>query len=105
MTQLPRGRAWTLKLIANTNDRFSGFAPFVPSINNSGTVAFQAALRKGGSGVFTGDGVGISTIADSISCDLASIDSHPDFNSHNSLSFYARLKSGSPGVILSSDGE
>jgi hypothetical protein len=53
-----------LTLVAATGDRFSDFSPYVASINNAGVVAFQATLRAGGMGVFTGDGGPISTVAD-----------------------------------------
>jgi hypothetical protein len=33
--------SWTV--IAGTGERFSDFAPYVPSVNDKGTVAFQAA--------------------------------------------------------------
>jgi len=45
-----------LTLIATTGERFSDFSPYVASVNDAGTVAFQAALHDGGSGVFTGNG-------------------------------------------------
>ena len=37
---------FTLMPIADTSDRFSDFAPYVASINDAGTVAFQATLRE-----------------------------------------------------------
>jgi hypothetical protein len=37
-------RRFTLEPIAESGDRFADFSPFVPSINDAGTVAFQAAL-------------------------------------------------------------
>jgi len=40
--------SWTV--IATTGERFSSFAPYVASVNDAGTVAFQAALRGGGTG-------------------------------------------------------
>lgn len=52
----------TIVKIADTSGNFSGFA-FAPSINNSGRVAFLASLDGGGSGVFTGNGSAVQTIA------------------------------------------
>jgi hypothetical protein len=45
--------SWTV--IATTGrERFIDFAPYVASVNDAGTVVFQATLRGGGKGVFTG---------------------------------------------------
>jgi hypothetical protein len=43
---------FALAPVADTGDRFANFAPYVPSIELRGRVAFQASLRGGGSGVF-----------------------------------------------------
>jgi len=61
----PQIRAFRLTLIADTGERFSDFTPYVASVNDAGTVAFQAKLRAGGSGVFTGDGGPVVAVADS----------------------------------------
>ena len=53
--------SWTV--IAETGERFSDFAPYVASVNDAGTVAFQAALRGGGTGVFTGRGGAVTEAA------------------------------------------
>ena len=45
---LSQPRSFSLTPIADTNDRFCDFSPYVASINNDGIVAFQAALRTGG---------------------------------------------------------
>jgi hypothetical protein len=50
-----------LELIASTGERFSDFAPYVPSVNDVGTVAFQADTDGRWSGfhglpVITGSG-------------------------------------------------
>jgi hypothetical protein len=39
-----RGFSWTV--IATTGERFSDFAPYVASVNDAGTVAFQPALLE-----------------------------------------------------------
>jgi hypothetical protein len=41
-----------LPVIAATGERFGDVSPYVASVNDSGTVAFQGALRS----VFTGSG-------------------------------------------------
>jgi hypothetical protein len=68
--------AWTV--IATTGTRFSDFAPYVASVNAAGTVAFQAALQGGGTGVFIGSGGAVSEVAGPTL--LAGITSHPDLN-------------------------
>lgn len=46
-TSLPIG-SFKFTLIAETGDRFSDFTAYVASINDTGVVALQAALREGG---------------------------------------------------------
>jgi hypothetical protein len=41
--------SWTV--IATTGEKFSDFAPYVASVNDAGTVAFQAALQGGHRGL------------------------------------------------------
>lgn len=79
----------SLSLIARTGPRFRDFAPYVPAIDDAGTVAFQAALTAGGSGVFTGDGGPVTTVADSASGTFREVISHPDIANDGSLCFYA----------------
>src|SRR5947208_2565380 len=55
---------FSFTVVATTGERFSGFEPYVASVTNGGVVAFQAALRVGGSGVFAGDGSVVTTVAD-----------------------------------------
>ena len=43
-------------LIAETNEQFKSFSPYVASINNGGTVAFQSTLANGGAGIFSSSG-------------------------------------------------
>lgn len=105
LKHLSQVRPFTLSLIVDTSDQFSDFSPFVVSINNEGTVAFQATLRKGGAGVFTGKDGQITMVADTTSGLFSNFCSHPDINSNESLSFYADLKSGGQGVVLISDGQ
>ena len=92
--------SWTV--IATTGERFSDFAPYVASVNNAGTVAFQAALRGGGSGVFTGNG---GAVAEAVGPPLlAAVTSHPDLNDAGATSFYGDLPEGGQGVFLLRDG-
>jgi hypothetical protein len=89
-------------VIATTGELFSDFAPYVASVNDAGTVAFQAALRGGGTGAFTGSG---GLVAEAAGPDLlAGVTSHPDLNDAGAMSFYGELAGGGEGVFLLSDG-
>jgi hypothetical protein len=88
-------------VIANTGERFSDFAPYVASVNDEDTVAFQAALRGGATGVFTGDGGAIAEVAGPTL--LAGVTSHPDLNNAGAMSFYGE-DDGAQGVFLLRDG-
>ncbi len=96
---------YTLTPIADTSDLFAEFVPYVVSVNNHGVVAFQATLRGGGSGVYTGSGGPISTVIDSATGPLSNVYSHPDINQGESACFYASFKSGGRGVVLVRDGQ
>ena len=94
--------SFLLTRIADTRDRFSDFAPYVASINDHGVVAFQAALRDGGTGVFTGDGGPIVTVA--TGDDFGRFYSHPDIDNEHCSSFYAETRSGNQGVFVAREG-
>src|SRR5437870_12879537 len=83
---------FSCRVIATTGELFSDFAPYVASVNDAGTVAFQAALRGGGTGVFTGSGGAVAqAAAPSL---LAGVTSHPDLNDDGATSFYGDLPGG-----------
>src|SRR5438445_13227409 len=82
-------------VIATTGERFSEFAPYVASVNDEDTVAFQAALRGGGTGVFTGNGGAIAEVAGPTF--LADVTSHPDLNNSGAMSFYGERADGAQG--------
>ena len=92
--------SWTV--IATTGERFSNFAPYVASVNDKDTVAFQAALRAGGTGVFGGNGGAIAEVAGPTL--LAGVTSHPDLNNQGGTSFYGEFADGAEGVFLLRDG-
>lgn len=94
---------YSLKTIARTGDIFRDFSPYVASINDHGTVAFQAALTNGGSGVFTSRGETLTTVAETAGRSEPGFNefySHPDIDAQGALSFYASLKSGAQGVFV-----
>src|SRR5437667_12252647 len=90
------------RVIATTGELFSDFAPYVASVNEAGTVAFQAALRGGGTGVFTSSGGAVAEAAGPAL--LAGVTSHPDLNGTGATSFYGDLPGGGQGVFLLRDG-
>jgi hypothetical protein len=92
----------SLTVVAITGERFSTFAPYVASVNDAGLVAFQAALRNGGSGVFAGDG---GEVEELVGRSLhAGVASHPDVNGAVDTSFYGELPRGGQGTFLHRDG-
>ena len=92
----------SITVVAATGERFSGFAPYVASVNDAGIVAFQAALRDGGSGVFAGDGRDVEELVGRSL--LAGITSHPDLNTGRDTSFYGELPRGGQGAFLHREG-
>jgi hypothetical protein len=100
-----RARSYLFTPIAATGDgRVSDFRPYVASIADDGTVAFQAALTAGGSGVFSGDGALLVCHADPFGGTVREIVSHPDIDRAGSISVYAELASGVRGVYELRDG-
>ena len=94
MGSATNGTDWIV--VAVTGPRFAGFAPYVPSISDSGLVSFQAALADGGSGIVLWAGTEATMVAapgvsDSIS--------HPDVNDAGAVSFYAVLTDGNRAVV------
>ena len=94
---------FSLTVIASTGERFSDFAPYVASVNDAGTVAFQAALQGGGTGVFSGSGGVVAEVAGPAL--LAGVTSHPDLNNAGATSFYGDIPGGGQGVFLLRDGQ
>jgi hypothetical protein len=89
-------------VIATTEERFSDFSPYVASVNDDATVAFQATLRSGGSGVFTGDGGAITDLAGPTL--LAGVTSHPALINSGATCFYGTSLAGADGVFLLREG-
>lgn len=94
---------FALTVIATTDKRFEGFEPYVASVNDSGTIAFQAAIRARGTGVFVGSGGDVKAIA--LPSLIDGVMSHPDVNNEGSMCFYGALADGGEGVFLMQDGD
>lgn len=84
-----------------------GAGPFsiytLPTINDAGTVAFNAGLDAGGSGIFTGNGEEASTIADTSG--VFSYFSSPVINDVGSVAFNAGLDAGGSGIFTGNGEE
>lgn len=92
-----------LTLVAATDDRFERFSPYVASSNLDGRVTFQAALRDGKTGVFTGIGQDVEEIARSAL--VRSVTSHPDRNAAGVVSFFGTKAGGGEAVFLVRDDD
>lgn len=75
----------------------------IPSINEAGTVAFNAGLDAGGQGIFTGSSQGVTTVADS----NGNFDSFSsaDINEQGAVAFLAQLDDQSTGIFTSINGQ
>jgi len=85
--------------IADTSDQFIDFAPYVASINDPGTVAFQAALRRGGTACCTGTGGPVTVAAESTKTIVSQFQSHPDIDRSGTLYVYAVLSAGGEALV------
>ena len=83
--------AYTLTRIADDGGQFAAFSG--PSINNNGTVSYQAILNDGVQGIYTGAG---TKIIDSTGLFLSF--GVPSINDSNMVSYQAVLDSGVSGI-------
>ena len=107
-----------LTTIADTSGPFSNFggvagnpAASMPDINDAGTVAFFANLDVGSEGIFTGDGITTTTIADTSGaldtfatfcnggCSLALVRTSPAINNSGQVAFSATLDNRFEGIF------
>ncbi len=94
------GSGGSTTTIADTSGPFS-FLNF-PSITNTGTVAFQAFLDAGGSGIFMSDGTTTTTVVDSSS--TFSAFNFPVTNNGGTVTFLGFLNGGGSGIFTSNGG-
>jgi hypothetical protein len=97
--------AYKIETLAETGDQWLGFAPYVAAINPRGEVAFQAALRVGGTGLFLTQGNAISCVYDTVDSIFGYFYSHPALNHQQDICFYAKRLSGQTGLFLRSSGQ
>jgi hypothetical protein len=89
--------------MVDAGGRFRDLAPYVASIDGRGTVAFQATLENGSTGVFISDSERVPTVAVAADSIFSRFDSHPDIGDDGSLCFYATPGSGQLGVYAGPD--
>jgi len=94
---------FTLTPIADTGRRFADFAPYVPSIDGRGRVAFQASLSGGGSAILLGEDGAILELARA-GDPIRDFISHPDIADDGSFCAYAELRSGGQALVLGRAG-
>ena len=94
---LPR---YTITPVAPSDDRLRDFRPYVAAIDDHGTVAFQASLDEGRSGVFAAVDTarGRPEPMRESDGDLVSFDSHPDL-SERCVCFYGTTGAGARCLI------
>ena len=83
--------AYTLTRIVDDSGQFAAFSG--PSINNNGTVCYQAILNDGVQGIYTGTG---TKIIDSTGLFVSF--GTPSINDNNTVSYQAVLDSGVSGI-------
>jgi hypothetical protein len=89
---------YSLVIVADDGGDFADFAPYVPSIDGRGRVAFTASLRSGGTGVFRAEGDAITELMRSGGV-VRAITSHPDLAGGGASCAYAELDAGG-GALL-----
>lgn len=85
-------------VLYQTDEFFSTFSE--PALNNAGTVAFTAFLQDGRSGLFTGDGVTTTTIAEIKPSVTFSFGLSVALNDFGQVAFAATLTEGAEGVFI-----
>lgn len=95
---------YTLLPIATTGEVFTDFSPYVATISDDGVVAFQAALRRRGSGVYTARPQRTS-IEPSIEPgpQISEVLSHPAVNAAGACAFYGATRE-SPKCVVAVQG-
>jgi hypothetical protein len=98
-----RAQLYEYTLIASSGTAFSSFSSFgPPSLNNNGTVGFFAAQRNGGSGIFSGSGGPLTTIA--VSTSFSAIFSPVSISDAGTVAFKASAGSSNIRLFTGSGG-
>jgi hypothetical protein len=99
----PPVRGYTFTKIADTKGSFSSFQGY-PSINDNGTVVFQARLDNGSEGIFTGSGRATTTIVDTNGFLSGFPIQQPEINNQGTVVFTAFPDEGGVGAFSNSNG-
>jgi hypothetical protein len=91
----------TTTTIATTGETYSAFA--ASTMNDAGTVAFEANLKAGGQAVVTGDGRELHTVADTTG-PFSSFFGNVALNIDGQVVFAANLTAGGSGIFSVRDG-
>ena len=86
--------------VADTSEGFTYFSS--PSINDSGTVAFNAGLNTGGSAIFTSSSGLLTAIADTNNGYFKSFNSDVAINQQGAVAFLADLDNQGSGLFTGS---
>jgi hypothetical protein len=91
---------WSFTTIAQTDDFFHDFSPYVPAINNHGSVAFQATNSSHQTGIYIGSGNSLTLIGKQTSVGKGRVVSHPTLSDDYQISYYFQANSGKEYVVL-----
>ena len=95
---------YTFTVIADSNGPFSNFGAVPsPSLNATGTVAFQAYLDNGNQGIFTGNGAATTTIFTTLPFPNGII-GYPSINDAGTVAFYADQRLSVGETIFAGNG-
>ena len=89
--------------LAWTGELFADFQPYVPAVDDAGSVVFQAALRGGGSGVFLARDGRIEALLEAEAGE--SVISHPDCNARGDMCVYLARDDGSSALVAVKAGQ
>ena len=92
-------RDGSVTTIADTSGAFHGFAAYPVGINDSGAVAFLADLDNATVGIYKGDGVTTTAIAED-SGPLGGFDYYPSIANNGSVLFSANIDAGGSGYFV-----
>lgn len=108
--ELPRGGQGTflhrdgrLHVVADTDGALASIGPLGPTMNDAGIVAFRADSINGASGVFTGDGSAVTTVADT-SGPWSRFHGLPVITHDDTVVFRADRKDGVRGIYAWREG-
>ena len=98
------GSARAGQVFTNIIDSTSPYTDFVgPSLNNNGDVAFYAAIKTGGFGIFRSDGTTTTTIATTTGTQFGNVYGTPSINDSGVVAFTGSGSAGT-GIFAGSGG-